>query len=155
MESSPLEGKKKRKPYLSKAHKKNRLLFSGKYQGLGENWKKSNIFDEKKFNLDGPDGYNFSWAGINTEEVVHFRRAMGGPSVMIWACFNYHGKSKLAFIDGTVNSTKYQKILRENLLPFTTEQNIPDVLFQQDNAKPHVSISTKNWLESNNIDTMF
>jgi hypothetical protein len=116
---------------------------------------KSNIFDGKKFNLDGPDGYNFYWSGINTEEVIYSRRAMGGPSVMIWACFNYHGKSKLAFIDGTVIRMKYQEILRDNLLTFIIEQNIPDVLFQQDNAKPHVSISTKNWLESNNIDTMF
>jgi hypothetical protein len=106
--------------------------------------KKVIFSDEKKFNLNGPDGYNFYCSEINKEEVVYFQRTIGGISIMIWTCFNYYGKSKLAFIDKTVDSLKYQDILRDNLLPFIIAQNIPDVLFQQDNAKPHVSISTNN-----------
>jgi hypothetical protein len=46
-------------------------------------------------------------------------------------------------IYGTVNSEKYQEILQEFLLPFINEQNSSDIIFQQDNAKPHVSKSTK------------
>lgn len=145
----------KRKPKLSKAHKKNRIRFSGKYEDLSDGWQKIIFSDEKKFNSDGPDGYSHYWAGLNTEEVVYSRRPMGGPSIMIWACFNYWGKSKLAFINGTVNSEKYQEILQNFLLPFIYEQNRPNVIFQQDNARPHVSISTKNWLEDNNIQTMY
>jgi hypothetical protein len=68
---------------------------------------------------------------------------MGGASVMIWGCFNYNGKSILAFIDGTLDSLKYQNILNDYLLPFFIEQNISDPIFQQDNARPHVSVSIK------------
>jgi hypothetical protein len=106
---------------------------------------------KKKFNLDGPDGYFYYWAGLYTEEVVYSRRAMGGLSMMVWGCFNYSGKSELALIDGTIDSKKYQSVLEEYLLPFIIRQNLVDTIFQQDNARPHVSFSTKNWFLDNNI----
>jgi transposase len=80
---------------------------------------------------------------------------MGGPSVMVWGCFNYSGKSELAFIDGTIDSNKYQSVLEEYLLPFIIGQNLVNPIFQQDNARPHVSLSTKNWFLDKDIETMF
>jgi hypothetical protein len=80
---------------------------------------------------------------------------MGGSVIMIWGCFNYWGKSKSAFINGTLNSEKNQEILRQFLLSFINEQNLPSIIFQQDNARPQVYLSTKNWLENNNIETMY
>lgn len=145
----------KRKPSLTKTHKKNRIRFSGKYEDLGEGWKNVIFSDEKKFNLDGPDGYSYYWAGLNTKEVVYSRRAMGGPSVMIWGCFNYSGKSELAIIEGNIDSNKYQNILENYLIPFIIKHNLVDPIFQQDNARPHVSQSTKNWFENKNIERMF
>lgn len=68
--------------------------------------------------------------------------------------FDYNGKSKLAIIRGNINSEKYQEILKNNLLPFINQPNRRKVLFQQDNAKPHISGSTKRWLEDHNIPLM-
>uniref|UniRef100_A0A8C4SE42 Uncharacterized protein n=1 Tax=Erpetoichthys calabaricus TaxID=27687 RepID=A0A8C4SE42_ERPCA len=39
----------------------------------------------------------------------------GGGSVMVWGCFAASGPGRLAVIDGTMNSTVYQKILKENV----------------------------------------
>ncbi|MBN3293236.1 TCB1 transposase, partial [Polypterus senegalus] len=41
----------------------------------------------------------------------------GAGSVMVWGCFAASGPGRLAVIDGTMNSTVYQKILKENVRP--------------------------------------
>lgn len=73
---------------------------------------------------------------------------------MIWACFNFFGKSKISFIDGSIDSIKYQEVLSTTLLPFIEEQNLQTVIFQQDNARPHVSASTKSYLRGKGIEVM-
>ncbi|WUR04877.1 transposase [Vairimorpha necatrix] len=123
----------KRKPSLTKTHKKNRI----------------------RFYLGGLYGYSYYGAGFHTKEVVYSRRAMGGTSVMIWGCFNFSGKSRLAIIEENIDSNKYQNILDDYLIPFIIQQNLMDPIFQQDNARPHVSKSTKNWFVNNNIERMF
>ena len=45
-------------------------------------------------------------------------------------------------------------MLSEHLLPFIHARNHPDSLFQQDNARPHVSRSTMNWMDEHNIKRM-
>lgn len=144
----------KRKPILQKIHKRNRLLFAGQYRNLKEKWNSVIFSDEKKFNLDGPDGYNYYWGGLNIKEPIYSRRSMGGESIMVWGCFNYSKKSKLAIIKGNIDSIKYQNVLKDHLLPFIIDQNRNQIIFQQDNAKPHVSNSTKLWFESHNIKLM-
>lgn len=147
--------KVKRKPILSKLHKTNRLIFSGKYSDLDEEWGNVIFSDEKRFNLDGPDGYNYYWAGLNSEEIVYPKRANGGPSLMVWGCFNLKDKSELAFIKGNIDSEKYQGVLESHLIPFIKRQNNPNVIFQQDNARPHVSKSTKDWFSLREIELLY
>ncbi|KAI5151319.1 hypothetical protein ENBRE01_2054 [Enteropsectra breve] len=73
---------------------------------------------------------------------------------MVWACFSFFKLSKIVFVDGTLNSNSYQNILEEYLISFIDELDSQNILFQQDNARPHVSISTKSWLEERGVECM-
>ncbi|ETW02792.1 hypothetical protein H310_05281 [Aphanomyces invadans] len=40
--------------------------------------------DEKKFNLDGPDGFQYYWEDLRKEPASFFTRANNGGGVMVW-----------------------------------------------------------------------
>ena len=64
----------------------------------------------------------------------------------MWAAINYEGKRTMQFIDGTLDSQNYRKILIRNFLHFN-ELLSGEWYFQQDNARPHIAIIVKNYLE--------
>ncbi|KAI5152860.1 hypothetical protein ENBRE01_3071 [Enteropsectra breve] len=131
--------KLQRKPVLTDENKRNRVEFAKEYMELGNNWKRVIFLDEKKFNLDGPDGYAYYWHALGGSHPNLSRRAFGGGSIIVWACFDYSGRSDLVFKEGGIDSTKYPKVLEKNLLPFLATREHPYTLFQQDNARPHTS----------------
>jgi len=47
---------------------------------------------------------------------------------MVWACFDFFGKSKIIVIDGSINSLKYQKILENHMLPLFRSRAV-NILF--------------------------
>ena len=67
--------------------------------------------DEKKFNLDGPDGYSYYWADSRKEPLYFRKRQEGGGSVMIWGAIGYYGRTNLVFLEGNINSEKYVQVL--------------------------------------------
>lgn len=75
---------------------------------------------------------------------------------MIWGCMSAQGVGELSFIDGMVNSEKYQKILENFLLPSINKLKNTDgeFKFQQDGASCHTSKSTKSWLMNHKVDPM-
>ncbi|KAI5148067.1 hypothetical protein ENBRE01_0081 [Enteropsectra breve] len=121
---------------------------------LGERWKYTIFSDEKKFNLDGPDGYAYYWHAVGSSSPVLAHRAFGGGSIMVWACFDFFGKSELAFLEGGIDGIKYQSVLNNHLLPFLALRDNGLSLFQQDNARPHIAKSNMTWLEANGIECM-
>lgn len=113
--------------------------------------------DEKKFNLDGPDGSKHYWHDLRKEKMYFSRRNFGGGNVMVWAAFNSRGKLQLKFVTNRMNSADYQGVLQESLLPFYQQGDV----FVQDNAGIHVSrtgrrvpYGTLNWLNDHNIDVL-
>lgn len=143
--------KAKRKPVPRAIHKVNRMKFCEAYMDLGESWKRVIFSDEKKFNLDGPDGFSYYWHGLGANSPLLSQRTFGGGSLMAWAGFNFSGKTEIVFIDGSINSSKYQSVLGRYLLPFMDSQMHRDCIFQQDNARPHTAKATKEWIEREGI----
>ena len=107
--------------------------------------------DEKRFCLDGPDGYNYYWWDKRTEPRVVNKRMQGGGGIMIWGAFSSFGTVELALIRGRMNSRRYQEILRNHLLPYVHQWPNIEFLFVQDNAPIHVSRSTRDWLDTQNV----
>ena len=70
---------------------------------------------------------------------------------MIWGCFAGTKLGPIIFINERINSDVYISVLHDNLLPFIdaiTSDGTTDLVFQQDNATPHVSRKTRTWLDN-------
>ena len=52
-----------------------------------EKWETVAFSDEKKFNLDGPDGSQCYWYDLGKEKQLFSKRQFGGESVMVWGAF--------------------------------------------------------------------
>lgn len=110
--------------------------------------------DEKKFNLDGPDGFNGYWRDLRKEEQYFTTRNFGGGSCMVWAGFCASGKLDLAFTSFKMNSKDYIQVLETRLLPFLRRFRRKKFTFQQDNAAIHTSKETKQWIKDHKIDLL-
>lgn len=143
--------KMRRTPRLLEHHKTTRLNWARETMSWSTEWKKVIFSDEKKWNLDGPDGSRCYWHDLRKEPLVFSKRHFGGGSVMTWAAFGWNGKTEMVFVDGRMDSNKYQQLLQTNLLPAARAIGGRNWIFQQDNAPCHASSSTKEWFHEKNI----
>ena len=143
--------KPKRKPKLTDDHKSARLAFAQKHMTWNLEWRSVIFSDEKKFNLDGPDGFHSYWHDLRKEEKLMSRRVHGGASLMVWAAFCFHGKTQIVMRPCKGDSAVYQRLLERHLVPFIRELGGGQWTFQQDGASVHRSASTMDWLKDRNI----
>lgn len=143
-----------RAPPLTTAHKLARLQWAREHMTWTEEWKTVLFSDEKKFNLDGPDGLAYYWHDLRKEEQYFSQRVHGGGSVMIWAAFGWNGTTPVAFILNRMNAAAYQDMLEQHILPFGRLLGGPNWIFQQDNAPIHNARTTRQWFLDQNIRTM-
>lgn len=140
-----------RKPRLLTSHRSSRLRFGRSTMSWTKEWEKLIFSDEKKFNLDGPDGLGYYWHDLRKEERILSKRQMGGGSVMVWAAIGYRSKGPLVFCDGRMNSKKYVTMLQDNLLRQAVKIGGKNWIFQQDNASIHASRETNAFFEAKNV----
>jgi len=146
--------KRKSKPALKIHHKTARLEFAKKYMSWTHEWHNVVFSDEKKFNLDGPDGAQYYWHDLRKEKEFCFSRNFGGGSVMVWAAFSYYGATPICFISTKMNSTNYIELLDSELIRFGESMPNEEWIFQQDNASIHNAKATKEWFSAKNINIL-
>ncbi|GBN75188.1 Transposable element Tc3 transposase [Araneus ventricosus] len=95
-----IHSKMARRLPLSKLHISNRLQWARNHTSYGDKWMALLFSDERKWNLDGPDGNIKYWHALRKEPRSFFSRQNGGGSVMVWAAFSFNGQVGLAFLDG-------------------------------------------------------
>lgn len=140
-----------RKPKLSQLHKQRRMEFAEKYVDFGDKWLHVIFSDEKRFNLNGPDGLHSYWHDLRREPDIMPKRQNGGGGMMVWATTGYNGTTNLVFIERTMKSADYQDVLALNLLLDAADLAGEDWIFGQDNAPPRTSKPTKAFFESNSV----
>lgn len=153
--STNLKFKKiKAKPALLARHKTARLEFAKAHMSWTKEWRKVIFSDEKKFNLDGPDGYHFYWHDLRKEEKILSRRQMGGGSLMVWAAIGWKNNTEIIVCSSKMNQENYKEILQENILGKGYHLAGPEFVFQQDNASIHTALSVKQWFSTKKLRVM-
>ena len=72
-------------------------------------------------------------------------KGLEGVKQLVWGGFIGNKLGPIMFINEIIHSDKYIAILQEHLLPFLDTliaDGITHIIFQQDNARPHVSKKT-------------
>ncbi|EFP00390.1 hypothetical protein CRE_01407 [Caenorhabditis remanei] len=140
-------------PKMTDAHKLKRLAFAK--SNMAQDWSKIVWSDEKKFNLDGPDGAHSYWRDLRKDPMTFSRRNFGGGSLMVWGAFCNNKAVALKFVTCKMNSVDYQATLQSGIVPFFSRGNRKKThIFQQDNAAIHKSGATMNWFATKKIKTL-
>ena len=75
----------------------------------------------------------------------------GEGSLLVWGAFSSSGNLELYFSSNRMNNLDYQSVLSDGLLPYIAENSDKNLIFEQDNAAIHVSGSTRQWFDHQNI----
>ena len=70
-------------------------------------WTSVIFFGEKKFNLGGPDGFQYYWHYLKQKEQYYSTHQKGGASLMVWSAIGFGGRTSLVFIKGRQNYKDY------------------------------------------------
>ena len=113
--------KSTRKPLVSSANRKKRRLFAKEHKNWTvEDWKRVMWSDESRFTLFQNDGRVRVWRkpheALDPACVSPTVQASGG-SVMIWACFCWHGHGSATLFSNKMNLKCYLEVLRDHVDP--------------------------------------
>ena len=110
------------------------------------NWEKVFFSDETYFLL--VRAKNRYWS----IEQPSVNSPVNGPKIGVWGAFSARGKTDLHFFKSPIDSEAYKDILNELLIDEANALYPDGWFFQQDNARPHVSASTKNFLDTREVN---
>lgn len=144
----------KKKPPLNEVRKNNRLQFGKEHMTWNNQWYKVVFSDEKKFNLDGPDGYNYYFHDLRKEELVLNRHHSREGGVMVWGGISYYGAIELAFQNQKMTAKSYLSILDSAFPKFQQLFGPLKWTYQQDNAPIHTARIVKDWISKKNVDLL-
>jgi transposase len=141
--------KMKTRPLLTQAHKTKRVDFALEHAGSKYDWSKWIFSDEKKFNLDGPDGYRYYWADLTSNEDVQIYSKDHNcrKNLMVWGAISKNGVSKLVEVNPKTKGPDYVEILKDGLILIYDDGDV----FQHDGASCHRAKVTKKFLQENEI----
>ena len=73
---------------------------------------------------------------------------MKSVGITCWAMISPNHGISYEFIEGTMNSATYHRILSEKVIPLLTQERNRTEFYQQDGAPPHFALSARNSLDT-------
>lgn len=150
LKSSGLKPYRRRKqPWLSDKHKKDRVKFANKY--LNHDWENTLMTDESDFNLfaaTNPQNDRV-WAK-SPSQVPPVSLVKHTAGIKVWGGVSAHGNTKLQFYKGTIGSKEYLKILnrmKPEVESIFADAGVDDWTYQHDGASAHKAKIVNKWLE--------
>jgi transposase len=162
LHSNGIYGRKAvKKPFVSEVNRKKRLFWSHARNDWGDKWNKIIFSDESRILLFQNDSNDWVWRMVGEK----YKKEYLSPTVkqsdgiMVWGCFTRKKMGPLVLVEGKLNSSKYNNILTENLLPFINELREEEdgdgvFIFQEDNAPCHKSGAANRWKEENDVQVL-
>ena len=142
--------KAKQKPILSAAMRKKRLQWAKTHvKWSDKDWKKVIFSDESRFCTvsDAPQLVRRTSREAMKPECLQRTTKHPPPAVMIWGCMTSTNVGRMYFVEKTMNSEQYRKVLTDKLLPSAHDQfGSTEWIFQQDLAPCHTSKMVSNCL---------
>ena len=141
---------------MTEQHAKKQLQWALEYRHWKrKDWDKVIWSDESAVRVDSDPRQVWIFRHSNQQEKYDPKNVCGHSksgftSQMIWGCFAGTKLGPIVFIDVSITWDVYVSILRDNLLSYMDaliEDGASGMMFQQDNACPHASPKTTNWLE--------
>jgi hypothetical protein len=140
--------------FVNATNKRKLFAWAKKYQHYTANgWRKWDFSDETRINMWGSDGKSYYWTDGATELLpyqIEPHIQGNGVSVLFLGLITAEKPGYGSTItEGNVNIEVYIDILQTSLLDTLEYYGLDrkSFRFQQDNARPHTSISTKQWFQ--------
>ena len=112
--------------------------------------------DESRFQLHRADGRQRAYRRVGERfaaNAVNEVDRFGGGSVMVWGAIRHGWKSQLIVIPGNLTANRYiDTILDSQVIPYGQQNN--NVIFMNDNARPHVAHVCQDFLRNNNVNVL-
>ena len=141
------------KPILKKHHLQARLELARSTIHWTKRWSRVYFTDEKKFNLDGPDGWGYFWADLNeTDDKKYLSKDIHNKqSVMVWGAFSLQEQLPLVRLEGKQTGEKYAELIENS---FFYQVMSEKYILVHDNAAFHTAQVVKNKIDELEIDVL-
>ncbi|GFX15304.1 transposable element Tcb1 transposase [Trichonephila clavipes] len=119
-------------------------------------WNEVVFTDESRICLQHHDGRIRVWRQRGERMLnscVMHHHTGPAPGIMVWCGIGYHSRTLLVRIAGSLNSQRYiSEVLEPVVLPYL--QDLATAIFQQDNARPHVSRIVQRFFVNHQIELL-
>ena len=152
--------KARRKPELKQMHRDARLLWAQQHRRWTQaQWRNCLFTDESRFSLVNDDQTRRVWRrrGENAYEdrFLNRRELFGGGGILVWGGITHDAKTELMIIQGNLNGMRYtNEILDGPVRLFAGAMGQNDMIFVDDNARPHRNHIANQYVDENSINRM-
>jgi hypothetical protein len=141
------------KPVLKPHHLDARLALARSTVHWTKRWSRFYFTDEKKFYLDGPDGWNCFWADLNENDAGNYfsKDIYNKRAVMVWGAFSLQEQLPLVRLEGNQTGWKYSELIENS---FFYQIMSEEFILVHENVPCHKAQVVKDKIEELKIDVL-